>query len=98
MAALVRPSLLLLHAAASVCCAAGASAPSIELGNLAPLGCADAVLETVLTPSYVYYSAATLERVVDFFRVPEQLDFSGISAQATTQVLQRRRVAWAGCQ
>ena len=51
------------------------------------------MLETVLTPSYVYYSAATLDRVVDFFRVPEQLDFSGIATQATTQLERARKLA-----
>jgi hypothetical protein len=39
-------------------------------------------------------SAATaVDRVVGFFKAPEQLDFSNLSAQATTQLERARRLA-----
>ncbi|KAI7845241.1 hypothetical protein COHA_001284 [Chlorella ohadii] len=56
-------------------------------------GSADALLDVVLTPSYVIYSAAAVDRVVQFFRTPQELDFSSLSAQATTQLERARRLA-----
>eukprot|EP00887_Chlorella_sp_A99_P001951 scaffold18.g1951.t1 len=48
-------------------------------------GSADAVVEVVLTPSYVHYSATTIDRVA--------LDFSNLAAQATTQLERARKLA-----
>lgn len=56
-------------------------------------GSADAVVEVVLTPSYVHYSATTIDRVVGFFKTPEALDFSNLAAQATTQLERARKLA-----
>jgi vacuolar protein sorting-associated protein 13A/C len=56
-------------------------------------GSADALLDVVLTPSYVVYSATAVDRVVQFFRTPQELDFSSLSAQATTQLERARRLA-----
>lgn len=57
---------------------------------------ADAVVDAVLTPSYVYYSASTVQRVVQFFTPPRELralDFSGLSAAASSQLDRARRAA-----
>ncbi|KAL4858517.1 Vacuolar protein sorting-associated protein 13C [Chlorella vulgaris] len=56
-------------------------------------GSADALLDVILTPSYVYYSATAIDRVVNFFKTPDELDFSTLSAQATTQLERARRLA-----
>jgi vacuolar protein sorting-associated protein 13A/C len=59
-------------------------------------GSADAALDVVLTPSYVFYSAATVRRVGAFFTPPRELaalDFSGLSAAAATQLERARRAA-----
>lgn len=57
---------------------------------------ADAVLEVVLLPSYVLYSAATVNSVTEFFKTPEeeeQLDFTGLTAAAASQLERARRMA-----
>lgn len=57
---------------------------------------ADAVVDVVLTPSYVYYKASTVDRVVKFFTPPSELrslDFSGLSAAATSQLERARKAA-----
>ena len=57
---------------------------------------ADAILDVVLTPSYVYYTASTVDKVVKFFTPPKELqslDFSGLGAVATSQLERARRVA-----
>ena len=57
---------------------------------------ADVVVDVVLTPSYVYYKASTVDRVVKFFTPPSELrslDFSGLSAAATSQLERARKAA-----
>ncbi|KAL4447306.1 hypothetical protein ABPG77_007339, partial [Micractinium sp. CCAP 211/92] len=56
-------------------------------------GSADAALDVSLMPSYVYYSASAIDRVVNFFKTPEQLDLTNLSAQATSQFDRARRLA-----
>ncbi|KAL4443584.1 hypothetical protein ABPG75_011321 [Micractinium tetrahymenae] len=56
-------------------------------------GSADASLDVALMPSYVYYSASAVDRVVNFFKTPEQLDLTNLSAQATSQLERARRLA-----
>lgn len=56
-------------------------------------GSADADLAVVLAPSYVYYSASTVERVTSFFKTPQALDFSGLAVQASSQLDRARRLA-----
>jgi len=57
---------------------------------------ADFLVDVILTPSYVYYSAATVDRVVKFFTPPRELqdlDFTSLSAAATSQLERARRAA-----
>jgi vacuolar protein sorting-associated protein 13A/C len=57
---------------------------------------ADAVLEVVLLPSYVLYSAVTVNSVTEFFKPPEEeqeLDFTGLTAAASSQLERARRMA-----
>jgi len=57
---------------------------------------ADFLVDVILTPSYVYYSAATVDRVVKFFTPPRELqdlDFTSFSAAATSQLERARRAA-----
>jgi hypothetical protein len=57
---------------------------------------ADLLVDVILTPSYVYYSAESVDRVVKFFTPPRELqalDFTTLSAAATTQLERARRAA-----
>ncbi|KAL4527774.1 hypothetical protein Ndes2437A_g02912 [Nannochloris sp. 'desiccata'] len=57
---------------------------------------ADLLVDVILTPSYVYYSAGTVDRVVKFFTPPRELqalDFTTLSAAATSQLERARRAA-----
>jgi hypothetical protein len=57
---------------------------------------ADVLVDAILTPSYVYYSASTVDRVVKFFTPPRELqtlDFTSLSAAATSQLERARRAA-----
>lgn len=59
-------------------------------------GSADEALDVILTPSYVYYTASTIERVAEFFKASRgegELDFTSLSATATTQIERARRLA-----
>jgi Repeating coiled region of VPS13 len=57
---------------------------------------ADLLVDVILTPSYVYYSAASVDRVVKFFTPPRELqalDFTTLSAAATSQLERARKAA-----
>ena len=80
------------HAAAPL----AGSALSISFVQRPQDNSADAVLDVELAPSYVFYSAAAVQRVSRFFTPPQavrDLDFSGISVAAATQLERARRAA-----
>lgn len=60
-------------------------------------GRADVIVDGELTPSYVYYSSSTVQKVADFFHASPaegtDFDFSSLSATATTQLEKARRLA-----
>jgi hypothetical protein len=57
---------------------------------------ADAIVDVVLTPSYVHYDAPTVQRVTHFFKPPPELQFadmSSLEATATSRLERARRAA-----
>ncbi|KAK9819963.1 hypothetical protein WJX72_004515 [[Myrmecia] bisecta] len=56
-------------------------------------GSADAVLHLTLSPSYVTYNAATIDRIHKFFQTDEVVDLSALGAQAVAQVERARQAA-----